>query len=298
MNAGIVVLKLGGELIETPDARARLATGISALARTRPVVVVHGGGQAIDAELRRRGVAPRKVDGLRITDADTLDAVVAVLGGTANTELVASLVGANVRAVGLTGVDAASGRATRALPVESTAGELVDLGLVGDPTDPDPSLCELLLTHGYVPVIASLGIDNATRDGSLVHHRTREAFHSQILNVNADVMACRLAAALGASDLIIAGTTPGVLNSDGTTLTELDHVDAQDLIACGTANAGMIAKLRAAINALEDGVTRVRIVDGRAIAGTDLDTWPGTTMRMKAAAELSQDEDIEETIQL
>ena len=110
----VTVLKLGGELIETPSSRAHMAAMIAALASRSQLIVVHGGGKAIDAELARRGIAPKKVDGLRITDADTLDAVVAVLAGSANTALVASLVASNINAVGLTGVDAGCGRAIHA----------------------------------------------------------------------------------------------------------------------------------------------------------------------------------------
>jgi acetylglutamate kinase len=257
---GVLVLKLGGELVETAEARARVAPAIASLARRRPVLVVHGGGRAIDAELARRGVTPRKVDGLRITDADTLETVVAVLAGSTNTALVAALVAGGVRAVGLTGVDAACGRATRALPLQSTSGALVDLGLVGDPAEADPTLFELLMTNGYVPVVASVGIDQ-----------------SSVLNINADVMACRIAAALGARELVIAGTTAGVLDDDGLSFAQLDADEIDALIASGTASAGMVAKLRACLTALEDGVADVRIVDGRLLTA-DLDAAPGTTL--------------------
>ena len=260
-QAGILVLKLGGELIETADTRARIAPAIAALARTRPLIIVHGGGQAIDAELVRRGIAPKKVDGLRVTDAGTLAAVVAVLAGTANTDLVASLVGAGVRAVGLTGVDAGCGRARRARSFESTSGAFVDLGLVGDPSDVNPALFELLMTQGYVPVVASVGLDASCAPGA-----ERGSAPAQILNVNADVMACRIAIALGASELIIAGTTAGVLDGTGHVITALDCAEASALIGSGVASVGMIAKLRACVAAIEEGVAAVRIVDGRAMS--------------------------------
>ena len=263
MSAPVLVVKLGGELIEASASRDRLAHSLASIAKARPLVVVHGGGKAIDAELDRRGVAPRKVDGLRVTDAATLDAVISVLAGAANTALVASLVSSGVRAVGLTGVDAGFARATRALPLQSTSGELVDLGLVGDPVDADPALVDLLLSRGYVPVVASLGLDHPGGAG--------------VLNVNADVMACRLAAALGADELIICGTTAGVLDARGRSIARLDAAGIDRLIASGTANAGMVTKLRACLRAIEDGVGIVRVVDGRAL-GTDLDAAPGTTL--------------------
>jgi acetylglutamate kinase len=263
------VLKLGGELLEAPADRERIASLASAIAANRPLVLVHGGGRAIDAELDRRGITPRKVDGLRITDRTTLDVVVSVLAGIANTELVAALVAAGVPAVGLTGVDAGLGRATRTAAHRSMAGTIVDLGFVGDPTETDPSLLELLLVHGYVPVVASLGISETA-------HGSAEA---TVLNVNADVMACRIAAAMGDAELVIAGGTAGVLDAQGESIALLDAAGIDAAIGSGTATAGMVAKLEACRTALLEGVANVRIVDGRhfdAQHGTD--EAPGTTL--------------------
>ena len=265
LRASALVLKLGGELLETPESRTRLARLAASIARTRPLVVVHGGGRAIDAELDRRGIAPKKIDGLRVTDVPTLDAVVAVLAGSANTDLVRAFVSAGVRGVGLTGADAAFGRARRATAHRTASGAEVDLGLVGDPTTVDAGLIELLLAHGFVPVIASLGVDE--RDPAVV------------LNVNADVMACRIAAALLNADLVIAGATAGVLNETGRTIGQLDPAGIDGMIASGLATAGMIAKLTACREALRSGVASVRIVDGRAMGSAeDLATAPGTTI--------------------
>lgn len=265
-----LVLKLGGELLESTDQRARVASWAAATAPTRPLVIVHGGGRAIDAELARRQIAPRKVDGLRITDAPTLDAVVAVLAGSANTELVASLVAVGVSAVGLTGVDAGFGRAVRTAAHRTTTGEVVDLGLVGDPVDADAALVSLLASQGYVPVIASLGVDVET---------------ASVLNVNADVMACRIAAALGPCDLVIAGGTPGVLDDRGQSIAALDIEGIDQAIATGTATAGMVAKLSAARAALVAGVLSIRLVDGRQLDGSHgLDEVPGTTLAAAASS--------------
>jgi acetylglutamate kinase len=233
----------------------------------RPLVLVHGGGRAIDAELARRQIAPQKVDGLRITDAGTLDAVVAVLAGSANTDLVAALVGAGVLAVGLTGVDAGFGRARRIEAHKSTSGVTVDLGFVGDPTQADPSLLQLLVANGYVPVVASLG------------YLADEATPGQVLNVNADVMACRIAAAFDECDLVIAGATAGVLDEGGKTIPALDPAGIDALIASGTATAGMVAKLASCRTALMAGVSSIRLIDGRQL-GTDhgVDNAPGTTL--------------------
>ena len=265
-----VVLKLGGELVETAAQRAALAGFAAAVAARQALVIVHGGGRAIDAELARRQIAPRKIDGLRVTDAATLDAVVAVLAGSTNTDLVAALVGRGVRAVGLTGVDAGFGRATRASAHRTSTGATADLGLVGDPAAPDPTLLALLLAHGYVPVVASLGLESLPQSADTM---------LSVLNVNADVMACRLAAALPAGRLVIAGATAGVLDEAGGTFAELDVAGIGRVIADGTATAGMIAKLAACRDALEAGVRTARIVDGRGFAGAaSIDDLAGTTL--------------------
>jgi acetylglutamate kinase len=262
-----LVLKLGGELLETRPQRDRIAALAAGLSAQRPLLMVHGGGRAIDAELGRRQIAPKKVDGLRITDADTLDAVVAVLAGSANTELVAALVGAGVLAVGLTGVDAGFGRARRTQAHKSTSGAIVDLGFVGDPTQADPSLPQLLVTNGYVPVVASLG------------YLADDDAPGQVLNVNADVMACRIAAALDDCDLVIAGATPGVLDDEGKTIPTLDPAGIDAVIESGTATAGMVAKLSSCRTALMAGVVSIRLIDGRQLdAEHGVDTAPGTTL--------------------
>lgn len=269
---GPLVLKLGGELLESPEDRARLAAVAGAIAAQRPLVLVHGGGRAVDAELDRRGIAPKKVDGLRITDRATLDTVVAVLAGVSNTDLVAALVGQGVPAVGLTGVDAGLGRASRAAAHRTTSGAVVDLGFVGDPATVDSTLIELLLVHGYVPVLASLGVDGQPAGTAA----------PAVLNVNADVMACRIAAALNHAELVIAGATPGVLDAQGQTIPALDPAGIDAAIATGTATAGMIAKLTACRAALLEGVTSIRILDGRMFdAPHGIDDAPGTTLTLR-----------------
>lgn len=263
-----LVLKFGGELLETSEDRARVSTLLRAVVNERPLVVIHGGGRAIDRELARRAIAPRKVDGLRITDAATLEAVVAVLAGSSNTDLVSAAVAQGVRAVGLTGVDAGFGRSRRTAAYAATDGSTVDLEFVGDPEDVDPSLVQLLLGGGFVPVIASLGVEAGP-----------DARPGQVLNVNADVMACRLAAALGDADLVIAGGTPGVFGADGSSIPALDLAGIDRLIDSGTATAGMVAKLAACRTALASGVRSVRLIDGRRLDATHgVADAPGTTI--------------------
>lgn len=244
----ITVLKLGGELIEAADDRARTADAVAALSRTTALVVVHGGGKAIDAELAKRGIAPVKRDGIRVTDEATLETVVAVLAGTANTSLVAALSRLAVRAVGLTGADDALGLCERVTGMETVSGASVDPGLVGRPIgSPNGDLVLDLCRGGYVPVIASIGISAS----------------GELLNVNADVMAAHVAGAINASRLLVAGSTPGVLDSAGNTIASLDSATLEAMVNDGTATAGMIAKLRACQHARAAGVHDVRIVDGR-----------------------------------
>ena len=252
------VLKFGGELLDDADAIKSAAATIVRLSRSEPLVVVHGGGRAIDAELRTRGVTPRFVDGVRITDQPTLDAVVSVLAGRTNTSLVAAVGAAGGRAIGLTGADGLIGLSKRAPVFEAVSGERVDLGLVGDPEPGDMSLLRDLLQIGCIPIICSIGVD---AEGTL-------------LNVNADLIAAHLAAMLGARKLIIAGTTPGVLDAGGNGLPALAVDEIDRMAADGAAHSGMLAKLNACRRALMAGVAEVSIVSGRST--TDMTNAPGT----------------------
>lgn len=259
------LLKLGGELLEDAAAMRAQAAGIASLRASGPVAVVHGGGRAIDADLRARGKEPKFVDGLRITDADTLDTVVAVLAGRINTAFVAALGAAGVRAVGLTGADAGIGLSTVAPPLQTTTGAMADLGLVGAPSsEASTQLVTDLLALGYVPVVSSIGV---TEDGALV-------------NINADVLAAHLAKAIGAARLIIGGKTAGVFDAAGNTCGRLDEESARAMVAAGTARDGMVAKLGACLDAIAGGVEEVRIVDGRL---GEYETAPGTLLRSSFA---------------
>jgi acetylglutamate kinase len=245
---GPVVLKLGGELLEERTRLKAVARVIVRVAARRPLVIVHGGGKEIDAALTQASIPKHQVDGLRITDESTLQVVVAVLAGSINTRLVAAINAAGGQAVGLTGADAGVGQVRASRPHRATNGELVDLGLVGEPSGNGPApLVETLCANRFVPVVACIG---ASRDGRL-------------FNVNADTLAGALAVRLRARRLIVAGATPGVLNADGETIPALDVEDVDRLVSSGTATAGMVAKLRACRNALNAGVGDVAIADGR-----------------------------------
>ncbi|MCY4075665.1 MAG: acetylglutamate kinase [Acidobacteria bacterium] len=257
---GPAVVKLGGELLEEPAVLGRVARRLAHLAEAGPLVVVHGGGREVSADLARRGIPVRAVDGLRITDGPTLDVVVGVLAGQVNTRLVAALAGAGASAGGLT---AAAGRMTsvrRASRYRAADGTRVDLGFVGQPVgEPRPRLVLDLCRTGHLPVVASIGASAA----------------GQLFNVNADTLAGHLAAGLGASRLVIAGGTAGVLDADGRTIPAVDEAAIDDLIGRGRASAGMVAKLIACRTARRGGVREVVIVDGRRRA---FDASPGTTV--------------------
>jgi acetylglutamate kinase len=245
-----LVLKFGGELVDEPSGLQRIISAIGAFepSSSRPLVIVHGGGREIDAALATAGVAPQRVDGLRITDEATLDVVVAVLAGSVNTRLVAALNTGGVPAVGLTGADAHCGL-SEAAPLHPTPdGRAVSLGRVGVPIDDaDVRVLWTLVDAGFVPVVASIGIG---RDGRL-------------FNVNGDTFAAHLAARLQARRLVIAGTTSGILDPSGATIDMVDAAGIDGLVGDGTATAGMIAKLRACGRALAAGVDDVVIVNGR-----------------------------------
>jgi acetylglutamate kinase len=243
-----LVVKLGGELVEESSNLANAVAAVKAMAAREPLVVVHGGGKEIDAALKNAGIEKRQVDGLRITDEATLDVVVSVLAGAVNTRFVAALNTAGVAAVGLTGADGACGLSAAAPPHQAVDGRVVDLGRVGVPEPgADTRLLETLTGERFVPVIACIGLG---RDGRL-------------FNVNADTFAGHLAARLGARRLVIAGTTPGVLDEHGATIPAMGADAVARLVGDGTATAGMIAKLRACEQALAGGVDEVVIVDGR-----------------------------------
>ena len=244
----VAVLKLGGELIETKDRLRAMGKAVASAAKKNRLVVVHGGGREIDAALAQVGIPKRQVDGLRVTDEDTLNIVVSVLAGSINTRFVAAINAAGGKAVGLTGADAGVAPVKKAAAHKATSGETVDLGLVGTPVGAaSPGVIGALCKAGYVPVIACV---SASQDGKLY-------------NVNADTLAGSLAARLKARRLVIAGATPGVLDKRNQTIARLDTERIDKLVKSGTANAGMVAKLAACQAALKGGAKNVAIVDGR-----------------------------------
>lgn len=256
-----VLLKLGGELLETACGRQNIARAMRRLQASGPLVVVHGGGREVDIEMAAKGIPKQAVDGLRVTDAPTLDVVVGVLAGRVNTRLVAAARAEGLRAVGLTAADAGVASVRQADPYRAADGTLVDLGFVGQPTGTEPAqLVTQLCAAGFVPIIASIGVDA----------------NGQLLNVNADTLAGHLAARMTVTRLLIAGGTPGVLDEHGDTIASVNETLLEALIADGRASAGMVAKLIACREARRGGVANVRIVSGKDTS--DLDDSPGTTI--------------------
>lgn len=268
---GITVLKLGGELLEPHDRLSAIAGLIAEARRHAPrLAVVHGGGRTIDAALKKSGIAPRQVNGLRITDEETLDVVVSTLAGLINTRFVAALNAAGTPAVGLTGADGSLLPVRTADPVRDLDGRQVSLGRVGEPDEHGrTALAMQLIDAGFVPVIASIAADAS----------------GALLNVNADTFAAALAVALRAERLVIAGTTAGVLDRAGATIPSMTLADAEALVSDGSATAGMIAKLRACTSAAERGVASVVITEGSALAHVMAarSALQGTTIQSMAA---------------
>jgi len=233
------VTKIGGNELSAPGFLEGLADIHHGLTRMGGwAVIVHGGGQDIADLQSRLGIAPVKIDGLRVTDAASLAVAEMVLSGRANKQIVRALLAAGLDAVGLSGVDG------RLLTAAKKQHPTVDLGLVGEVTAVRLPLLRHLLQAGIIPVISPISLGD---DG-------------QTYNVNADEAAAAIAAALGADTLDFISNVPGVL-AGGELVPYLTPDEAEALIADGTISGGMIPKVRAALDALARGVAQVRIVD-------------------------------------
>src|SRR4249919_2788358 len=241
----VIVVKYGGAAMERAPLASSFAQDIALLqsAGIMPVIV-HGGGPQVTKMSASLGIETTFVDGVRVTDAETLDVATMVLAGKLNTEVVASLVSGGVNAVGLSGVD---GRMLLARKQGAAAGG-PDLGFVGEVVHVHVGVLEALLAQRFVPVVASIALDES----------------GQAYNVNADVVASELAVALGAEKLVFINDVPGLIGPTGDLLSELSAQQCLDLLAQpGVVGGGMIPKLESAVRALEAGVGRVHLVDGR-----------------------------------
>ena len=242
-----IVIKFGGAAMEAPHLKASFALDVILLKYVgMHPVIVHGGGPEISAAMKRLGKEPRFVHGMRVTDAETMEIVEMVLVGRINKEIVALINQNGGRAVGLSGKDGQLLLARKRGHTTPT-GEEVDIGLVGEVEAVDPRLVQLLVGEGYIPVIAPVAIGP---DG-------------QTYNVNADLVAGEVAAALKAEKLIHLTDVEGIQGSGGTLLSTLSRAEAERLIAHGVIGGGMLPKVESALAALKGGVAKAHIIDGR-----------------------------------
>ena len=234
------LIKIGGTLLDSPDSRERLAHEIAhQVSGGLESVIVHGGGKQMTRFLADRGIESRFVNGLRVTTSEVLDAVLKILAGTVNSELVAALVAGGARAVGLTGMD---GLLTEARQMDAA------LGFVGEPVRSDAGLLNALIANGCLPVVACVAGDRQGR----------------FYNINADQMASSIASAWRADQLIFLTDVEGVRGADERYCAEITVAESSRLIASGVASGGMRAKLEAATKALDGGVGGVVIAPGAA----------------------------------
>ncbi len=247
-----VVVKFGGNAMVDDALKHSFARDIVLMKSVgiNPIVV-HGGGPQIGDLLKRLGKTSEFVDGMRVTDAETMDVVEMVLGGLVNKEIVNLINRHGGKAIGITGKDgdfiyARKIHMTRAMP-EGQASEIIDIGHVGEVQSIDPSIVEMLSKSDFIPVIAPIGVGAEGRS----------------YNINADLVAGKVAEVLKAEKLLLLTNTPGILDQQGELLTGLNIADIEALITNGTISGGMIPKTRCAIEAMKGGVNSVHIIDGR-----------------------------------
>jgi acetylglutamate kinase len=244
-----IVVKFGGNAMTDEALQASFARDVvlMKLVGMNPIVV-HGGGPQIGDLLERLKIESHFVDGMRVTNEATMDVVQMVLGGLINKDIVGLINAHGGRAIGLTGKDADLVRAKpMKLKARADGSAPVDLGHVGDVAHIDRAVIDLLVGSEYIPVIAPIGIGE---DGASY-------------NINADVVAGRLAEAVDAEKLILLTNTPGLLDAQGTVLTGLTAKKVNDLIEDGTIHGGMLPKITHALEAVEHGVRSAHIIDGR-----------------------------------
>ncbi|MCW5621309.1 MAG: acetylglutamate kinase [Burkholderiales bacterium] len=244
-----IVVKYGGNAMTDERLKHSFARDVVLLKLVgMNPVVVHGGGPQIDGLLERVGKKGRFVQGMRVTDAETMDVVEMVLGGLVNKEIVTLINHHGGHAIGLTGKDGAFIRARKLLvPSQDDEGEMLDIGQVGEITAIDPEIIALLQTREFIPVVAPIGV----------------GMEGESYNINADLVAGKLAEVLRAEKLILLTNTPGVLDKDGKLLTGLTPKQVDELFDDGTIHGGMLPKLSSALDAARGGVKSVHIIDGR-----------------------------------
>jgi acetylglutamate kinase len=244
-----IVIKYGGNAMTDETLKHSFARDVVLLKLVgMDPVVVHGGGPQIDDLLKRVGKKGEFIQGMRVTDRETMDVVEMVLGGLVNKEIVSLINQAGGRAIGLTGKDGSFIRARKMLvPNKDDLSQMLDIGQVGEIQSIDPEVISLLESREFIPVVAPIGVGE---DG-------------QSYNINADLVAGKLAQVLHAEKLILLTNTPGVLDKNGKLLTGITPRQVDDLFADGTISGGMLPKIGSALDAAKGGVKSVHIIDGR-----------------------------------
>jgi len=247
-----VVLKFGGNAMVDPELKESFARDVvlMKLVGFNPIVV-HGGGPQIGALLEKLNIHTEFVNGMRVTDSATMDVVEMVLGATVNKDIVSSINRNGGKAIGVTGKDgqlilARKLKVSHQSPAMQ-APEIIDIGHVGEVEAIDPEVVHMILDSNFIPVIAPIGVG---RDGSSY-------------NINADLVAGKLAEVLHAEKLMLLTNVEGLLDQSGNILTGLDPAQVDELIADGTIHGGMLPKIQCALDAVKGGVTSVHIIDGR-----------------------------------
>lgn len=245
-----IVIKYGGNAMTDPHLKDSFARDVVLLKLVgMNPVVVHGGGPQIESLLHRVGKKGEFIQGMRVTDSETMELVEMVLGGQVNKEIVGLINQHGGKAVGLSGKDASFIRARKLLIQKKDApvGDVIDVGQVGEVTHIDPSLISFLDKGDFIPVVAPIGIGP----------------NGETYNINADVVAGKLAEILHAEKLVLLTNTPGVLDQEGKLLTGLTPREIDGLVADGTLSGGMLPKIGSALDAAKSGVKSVHIIDGR-----------------------------------
>ncbi len=244
-----IVVKYGGNAMTDENLKQSFARDVVLLKLVgMNPVVVHGGGPQIDDMLKRVGKDGKFIQGMRVTDAETMAVVEMVLGGQVNKEIVNLINQNGGKAVGLTGKDGNFIRAKKLLiQSQEDPEQMIDIGLVGDIVAIDPSLIALLDTGDFIPVIAPIGVGE----------------NNETYNINADVVAGKIAEILKAEKLVLLTNTPGVLDKEGKLLTGITPKQVDDMVADGTLSGGMLPKIGSALDAARSGVKAVHIIDGR-----------------------------------
>jgi acetylglutamate kinase len=242
-----VVVKYGGNAMVDTQLTAGIMQDLILMRLVGMLpVFVHGGGPQIDQAMKTAGLQPRFVQGLRVTDAETVRIVERVLVGEINQGIVATVNRLGGSAIGLSGKDGGLVRARKAAPARTPDGQAVDLGLVGEVAGVDPRPIRTLLEAGYLPVIAPTAADE----------------EGTTYNINADVVAGEVAAALVAEKLVLLTDTDGILDRQGALLSTLSRADVDRLVADGTITRGMLPKVQACLTALKAGVRKTHIING------------------------------------